>query len=205
MMTASPGKRTGVISPMKGTFTMNDRPGAGRDTRGRPRFWLDALIVIVIIGVVFAAVACGSPSSSSGSSAGLPTLQTMTADGLAYAKCMRSHGIQNYPDPTVQDSGQQQSVGFKVPAAMRDLPGFNAAAKTCQAKTHFGTITPAMMQAGMAKAVKFTDCMRSHGISNFPDPVEKNGMIGFGSASGVDRNSAQFKAANSACTPLMGP
>jgi hypothetical protein len=185
---------------------MNDRSGAGRDTRGRPRFWLDALIVIVIIGVVFAAVACGSPSSSSGSSSGLPTMQTMTAEALAYAKCMRSHGIQNYPDPTVQDSGQQQSVGFNVPQAVRNLPGFNAAAKTCEEKTHSGRPSPAMMRAAMANAVKFTDCMRSHGISNFPDPVEKNGsMIGFGSLTGVDQNSAQYKAANSACTPLMGP
>jgi len=186
---------------------MNDRSGAGRDTRRRPRFWLDALTVILIIGVAFAAAACGSSPSSSGSSSGLLTLRTMTAEGLAYAKCMRSRGIQNFPDPTVKDSGQQRGVGFNVPAAVRNLPGFNSAAKTCEEKTHFGSMSPAMMQAGMAKAVKFTDCMRSHGISNFPDPVEKNGdiVIGLGSASGVDSNSAQFKAANSACTPLMGP
>jgi hypothetical protein len=184
---------------------MTDRSDAGRDARGGPRFWLDALCAILIIGVVFGAAACGSSPSSSGSSSGSPTLQTITGQGLDYAKCMRSHGIQNYPDPTVQDSGQQQAVGFNVPKAVRNLPGFNVAAKTCEEKTHFGRVTPAMMQAGMAKAVKFTDCMRSHGISNFPEPVEKDGMIGFGSVSGVDQNSAQYKAANSACAPFMGP
>jgi hypothetical protein len=205
-MTNSPGTRRAVIAPMERTFIMNDRPGAGRDTRGRPRFWLDVLSALLIIGVAFAAAACGSSPSSSGSSSGLPTLRTMTAEGLAYAKCMRSHGIQNYPDPTVQDSGQFEGLKSNVSAAVKNLPGFKAAAKTCEAQTHFGVISPAMMQAGMAKAVKFTECMRSHGISNFPDPIENSNGIQFGSGtnSGIDRNSAQFKAAQSACTPLLG-
>lgn len=185
---------------------MNDRPGAGRDTRGRPRFWLDALSVLLIACVVFAAAACGGSPSSSGSSSGPPTLQTLTARALDYAKCMRSHGIQNYPDPTVKDNAQVKGVGFNVPKGDKNLPRFNSAAKTCQAQTHFGSVSPAQMQAGMAKAVKYTDCMRSHGISNFPDPVEKDGGIQFGKTpgSGIDSNSARFKAAQSACTPLLG-
>ena len=67
------------------------------------------------------------------------------------------------------------------------------------------TISACFHAVVMAKAVKFTNCMRSHGISNFPDPIQKKGMIGFGSEPGVDQNSAQYKAANSACAPSFGP
>ena len=159
---------------------------------------------MLIIGVAFGAAACGSSPSSSGSSSGPPTLRTMTNQGLAYAECMRSHGIQNYPDPTVQHSGHAVGLSDNVSAAIKNLPGYNSAAKTCQAKTHFGTISPAAMQAAMTNLVKFTDCMRSHGISNFPDPIEKNGGIQVGSMpSGIDRNSAQYKSANSACAGLL--
>jgi hypothetical protein len=46
--------------------------------------------------------------------------------------------------------------------------------------------------------------MRSHGITNFPDP-DSHGDIGIngGPGTGLDPNSPQFKAADRACKPLM--
>jgi RNA polymerase sigma-70 factor (ECF subfamily) len=49
------------------------------------------------------------------------------------------------------------------------------------------------------------ECMRSHGIPDFPDPVNKgsNIQIGPGPDSGIDTNSARFQAARKACIPLL--
>lgn len=54
--------------------------------------------------------------------------------------------------------------------------------------------------------VKFSECMRSHGITNFPDP--HGGTITFNVADGIDPNSPTFKAAQQACrkyAPVRSP
>ena len=49
---------------------------------------------------------------------------------LQYAKCMRAHGITNYPDPF--ENGQQ--MGFNLTGTDIDpsAPKVKAASKTCQ-------------------------------------------------------------------------
>ena len=127
----------------------------------------------------------------------------MTANALAYAKCMRAHGVLNFPDPTVVDNAHEKAINFA--AVDPNSPQAKSAAKACRAQTGFGVITPAMLQAAMANGLKFAECMRSHGISNFPDPVEHaNGIqIGPGPNSGIDMNSATVKAARKACVAIL--
>jgi hypothetical protein len=59
---------------------------------------------------------------------------------LAFARCLRSHGIANFPDP----NGQGQLTSATINAAGVDLhaPGFLTAAKACVGVTH-GAITGA--------------------------------------------------------------
>ena len=49
------------------------------------------------------------------------------ASGLEVAKCMRSHGVPNYPDPRYYNGGQQVYLPGINPAA----PAFQTAAKAC--------------------------------------------------------------------------
>lgn len=44
---------------------------------------------------------------------------------------------------------------------------------------------------------RYAQCMREHGVSNFPDPVD--GRIQLGPGSGVDQSSSRFRAADKAC------
>lgn len=186
---------------------MNDQSGTGRAARRRMRFRRGALTA-VLAGVALFAAACGGSSSTgpSSTSTQVPTLQSITAKALSYAQCMRSHGIQNFPDPTVQDNAHEKGVGFSMSGNIDTSSAqFKSAAKTCRSQTGFGVISPAMIQAAMANGLKFAECMRSHGIANFPDPVDhgNNIQIGPGPDSGIDTNSAQFKAAQKACIPLL--
>ena len=183
---------------------MNDGPGAGRDTQRRMPFRLGALAA-VLASASLLATACGGSSSSTATTAQLPTLQSMTAKALAYAKCMRSHGIPDFPDPTVQDNAHEKGVGFRLPGSIQNSPQFKSAAKACQQQTGFGHPNPAVIQLLMADGVKFAGCMRSHGIVNYPDPVQ-NGhgiQLGPGPNSGIDSNSPQFKAAQKACVYIL--
>jgi hypothetical protein len=55
----------------------------------------------------------------------------------------------------------------------------------------------------LEKAVKYAQCMRENGVTNFPDP-NKNGRFVI-AAGGPNRNSPQFKKAQQACKSQEPP
>jgi hypothetical protein len=55
----------------------------------------------------------------------------------------------------------------------------------------------------LEKAVKYAQCMRGNGVTNFPDP-DKNGRFMI-PAGGPNRNSPQFKKAQQACKSQEPP
>jgi len=118
---------------------------------------------------------------------------------------MRGHGISDFPDPTVQDNAQSKGVGFSMPSGVDPhSTQFRSASKLCQKQTGFGHISTAQLQQGMNAMLKYAECMRSHGITSFPDPFENSHQIGFNlTDTGIDQNSPRFKAANKTCQPLM--
>lgn len=180
---------------------MNDT-GGGRNRRQArlPR----ACVLAAAAALALLATACGGVSSSS-STAGLLSLSNLTDQALAYSKCMRAHGIPDFPDPTVQDNAHSKGVGFSMPSGVDPHSAqFVSANKLCQKQTGFGHISPAQLQAGMNTMLKVAECMRAHGIANFPDPFENSHQVGFNlDGTGIDQNSARFKAAQAACRPLM--
>ena len=57
----------------------------------------------------------------------------------------------------------------------------------------------------LAEAVAYSQCIRSHGVPNFPDPVQTpSGGYGYRTA-GIDPNSAAFQGALQACKALPSP
>jgi hypothetical protein len=61
--------------------------------------------------------------------------------------------------------------------------------------------------ANAQKAVKFAECMRSNGVSEFPDPGASGSLTidGIVNGSSLDPNTAAFKQAISACRDLEPP
>ncbi|MGO9899940.1 MAG: hypothetical protein ACLP0J_09650 [Solirubrobacteraceae bacterium] len=53
-----------------------------------------------------------------------------------------------------------------------------------------------------AAGISFADCMRSHGVPNFPDPSSAGGGVQF-SGYGINSQSPAFRSAQSACQKLM--
>jgi hypothetical protein len=180
---------------------MNDEPGAGRDARRRARFRLDALTAVLTATIVLA-TACGSSSSSSSAP---PSFQAMTTEALAYATCVRAHGIPDFPDPIVQDSATRKSISFPGMPAASSSPRFKSADTLCRKQADFEVGTPAALQALMANDLKAAECMRAHGIANFPDPVNNGKSIRVGPrpGSGIDPHSARFQSAQTACRQFL--
>ena len=136
-------------------------------------------------------------SSSSGQSG--PT----QAQLLTYAECMRSHGLSDFPDPVPSPLG---GYGFHVhisPGSDLDpnSPRYQSAEKACQKDVppSIANVTPAQMAAN---ALKWSECMRSHGEPDFPEP-NGQGLIKITNTTGImDPNSPQFQRAEKACQGL---
>ena len=96
----------------------------------------------------------------------LPAATSPPEEALKFAGCMRSHGITDFPDPS---SGG--GFVFHTSAGMTQSPQFQAAQKACQRYMPPGPGSgPAPSAEALAHMVKVSECMRRHGITDFPDP-----------------------------------
>jgi hypothetical protein len=148
-----------------------------------------------------AVLACAALATACSHSTPTPAAANVGSAALAYSNCMRSHGIADFPDPN--SSGQ---IDLKEAAlqggASSDLnntnPQFSAAATACQSLQP--TESSGQQHQDAAKALDWARCMRSHGITNFPDPDSSGGFhVAAIRADGVDVTTPQFQAAATAC------
>lgn len=147
--------------------------------------------------------ACGGSGASgqTGTSA-----KASAAMFLQFSKCMRAHGVPNFPDPDSQG-------GIRIaPGSGLDLrsPAFQRAQKACRPRLPGGG--PGAIKATKAQyaaALTFARCMRSHGEPDFPDPVSSvpagagpiislHGMM-FKPGPGINPGSPAFEQAASRC------
>ena len=142
----------------------------------------------------------GSTTTQSSSSSN-PPASTQQNGALAFARCMRSHGVPNYPDPTssglVKESLQQLGVSSSR---------FQSASSDCNHLLPKGGSgpNPAQVQRVRAQALQFSQCVRSHGLPNFPDPGS-DGRIPDPAIVGINQGSPKFEAANQACGKYRPP
>jgi hypothetical protein len=188
---------------------MNDGPSGGRGPQ-RPRLRRAAALAAIGCMALLAA-ACGGGSSPAGSATGGPT---RAQAALAYARCMRSHGVPSFPDPDSNGNfdlrSNQQGGGSAVSGPDSVSPQETAANQVCNHLLNVGPqLNAAQTQHTLSQLVKYAQCMRAHGVPNFPDPHTTSGGIGVPSGftfdlsgSGIDGKSPQYRAAARACQSL---
>ena len=114
---------------------------------------------------------------------------------LRFAKCMQTHGDPDYPDPVIGSNGQPHMGGSPL---LITTAQFRAAKPACYKYTPAGSATPAAKASAVAKAVKFAQCMQSHGEPNFPDP-NSSGQFNFTPQQNIDTSSPKFQSAVKTC------
>ena len=139
---------------------------------------------------------CGSESSG-GTSTGEGREERARDATLAYAKCMREHGV-DMPDPTPGERG----IGLVAPA---DAPQDRVDKADGACREHLEDLEPPKLTDEQEKelqeaALAHARCMRRHGI-DMPDPTfgdSGRAQIRIGKG-GVDVQDPDFKAADEAC------
>ncbi len=148
---------------------------------------LTADLAVAILAL--ALTACSGSSSPRVASVGLPSRGgssspggSVTASPLAYSRCMRSHGVPNFPDPDSdgqppKTSAQQLGISStQFTSAQRAcqplLPktggSLTTSLRQCEEQ---GNCPQAVVQQVMTQLRKFSQCMRSRGVPKWSDPV----------------------------------
>lgn len=151
------------------------------------------LIIAVIAGLALFLGACGGSPAGSGGPGSAPSGQDPSSPGasqsgaVAFAQCVRSHGVPDFPDP--------QNGHFLISGNDRSNPNFNSAVQACQHLLGPGGATNGG-GSNNSQLLAFAKCMQAHGVPQFPDPTANGGI---GLPQGVDPNSPQFQKAWKEC------
>lgn len=155
-------------------------------------------LLLAAVPCALAIAACGSSSK--------PSATAASADpGLQFSRCMRAHGVTNFPDP----SGHGQIQIGDSSGINPQSPAFQGAQQSCRRFSPKGGPPPPMTASQRRAALRFAECMRSHGQPNFPDPTLSapsgasrvlmlRGMQ-FALGPGIDPKSPAFRQAASRC------
>jgi len=139
---------------------------------------LVALGLAGLIGLISAG--CGSNASSK-SSAGTPSTGTGTASSGAttkltaqekavkFAECMRANGVPHFPDP-----GPNGDYSFGVDVSKEV---FTKAVDACKALEPPGALSAKRTPKQQSASLRFAQCVRDHGVKDFPDPVNGEPLI----------------------------
>jgi len=165
--------------------------------------------LVGVFGLAMLAAGCGGSSSPGVAAVGTATTSATTTttatntaslrratqlrEALAFARCMRAKGVQNFPDPNSQGNFpplNQQALGVSKQTSL-------TAQQACKhLLSSRGSATPQQRQQKIAFGAKVAQCLRAHGYPNFPDPT------GLGSQAlppGIDTNSPQFQTTEATC------
>jgi hypothetical protein len=189
-----------------------EHTAGGRSRLERTAFRGLALVAVVGLSLLAAACGGGSPgakvaqigTTSSAKGSGSPSASG-SGSPTAFAACMRSHGVPNFPDPDSQGhfkitGGVSNGKTFGVDT---NSAQFKAADRACRKlQPNGGRPTAAQQQQEQQQMLKYAQCMRSHGVPKFPDP-KAGGALTLGDKSGVDPNTPQFQAAQKTCLKLV--
>ena len=159
--------------------------------------------LLAAAGIVVVLAGCArtsSPGVASTGSTSAPTGRSAAPkSAVAFAACMRSHGVPEFPDP---GRNGHTSLGNGIDPSS---PQFQAAQKACQSLLPSGGSSLATQAASgsispdkQAQLLRFARCMRGHGVPNYPDPTSQ----GIALSQSVDPKSPQFQAATQACSKL---
>jgi hypothetical protein len=171
-----------------------------------------AVAFLAAAGLAMAAAGCGGSSGSHVARLGSTTTQSKSSPpatstpqegAVAFAGCVRSHGVPNWPDPN--SSGVFDKSKLTPQQLGASSARVQAAQAACQHLLPSGSApNAAQVEQVRALSLEFAQCVRSRGVPNFPDP-DSDGRIPDPATVGINQGSPKFEAANQACGKYRPP
>jgi hypothetical protein len=149
---------------------------------------------VVSAGTVLLAAACGGGSPG-------PAASALYLRSLTYSRCMRSHGVPDFPILKQGGPGGTLVHPVSPPAGMLTSPDYDAAFRACLKLAVVGGHQAAQYRATALHGLKQAECMRAHGITGYPSPGALDGGLHAPDFTtiGLDPHTLRFQAAAQAC------
>jgi hypothetical protein len=110
-----------------------------------------------------------SASSPGTTSSGATTKLTAQEKAVKFAECMRANGVPHFPDP---DAKGDFNFGVDVSKEV-----FTKAVDACKALQPPGSLSGKRTPKQQSASLRFAQCVRDHGVKDFPDPVNGAPLI----------------------------
>jgi hypothetical protein len=130
---------------------------------------------LALIGLIGAG--CGSNAASGSGTAGSTATPGSAGDktltkqekAVKFAECMRANGVPHFPDP---DPKGEMNFGVDV---TREV--WLKAIDACKALKPPGALSSKRTPKQQSASLRFAQCVRDHGVKDFPDPVNGEPVI----------------------------
>lgn len=176
---------------------MNDKTGGNRGLRRA-----GAMAVVAAAATLTAGCGLVHVSLGGGSGGSTPTPGVYQHE-IAYAHCMQTHGVPNFPDPSPSGHFHQQLNPNGVSQSGQGNSPLSRANNECKDLLPQATPTSTpVSQQQVDLVLKIVQCLRSHGEPNTPDPTVKGDNVSIQLPQSVV-NSSRFQAAVSACRSVI--
>jgi hypothetical protein len=128
---------------------------------------LAALALVVLISA-----GCGSNAPSKTGTAGSSgTASSAREKAVKFSECVRAHGVSAFPDPDA--SGELTIDGVVNGSSLdSDSAAFTRAISACKNLEPAGFTGHKRSDQEQVGALKFAQCIREHGVKDFPDPTK---------------------------------
>jgi hypothetical protein len=115
------------------------------------------------------ASSAGTSSSGTGTTSSGATKLTAQEKAVKFAECMRASGVPHFPDP---DPNGDTNFGVDVSKEV-----FTKAVDACKALQPPGALSAKRTPKQQSASLRFAQCVRDHGVKDFPDPVNGEPLI----------------------------
>jgi len=132
------------------------------------------LASLASIAIVALISACGSNAPSTSGSGSNTTADTQKA--VKFAECMRGNGVPNFPDPSASGTFTIDQIA-NGSSLDTNSPTFTQAMIACKSLEPAGFTGGTRSAQQQAAALKFARCIRTNGVSDFPDPAPGQPLI----------------------------
>lgn len=136
---------------------------------------LAALSLVALSGVIGAGCGSSEPSETSAASSTGATGSAVDKQlskqeqGVKFAECLRANGVPHFPDP---DPSGESNFGIDVSPKV-----FTKAVNACKALKPPGALSAKRTPKEQAASLRFAQCVREHGVKDFPDSVSGEPLI----------------------------
>jgi hypothetical protein len=138
------------------------------------------LAALGLIAMVTLISACGSSAQiGTGTGGGGNNTAGNAQKALTFAKCMRSNGVSQFPDPGASGKLTIDAVA-NGSSLDPSTPTFKQAISACKNLEPAGFMGGKRSSQQQQAALKFAQCIRANGVKDFPDPIPNGPLVDTG-------------------------